>query len=66
MCDRTNSLVSIVVCTRNRADALSKTLRAISRLVVPPGIAVELLVVDNGSTDDTQSVWKIAISYFRQ
>jgi glycosyltransferase involved in cell wall biosynthesis len=45
--------VSIIVCTRNRADSLGPTLESIGRTIVPPGWNVELLVVDNGSTDST-------------
>src|SRR5258708_30015558 len=45
--------VSIIVCTRNRAESLGNTLQSFAALDVPHGWAVELLVVDNGSTDDT-------------
>jgi glycosyltransferase involved in cell wall biosynthesis len=48
--------VSIVICTRNRADSLRETLAALSRLEVSSHFSVELLVVDNGSTDHTQQV----------
>jgi glycosyltransferase involved in cell wall biosynthesis len=48
--------VSIIICTRNRADSLKPTLESIGRALVPPGWNVELLVVDNGSTDHTHAV----------
>lgn len=45
--------VSLVVCTRNRVDSLKTTIGSIEALVVPPAWTVELVVVDNGSTDGT-------------
>jgi glycosyltransferase involved in cell wall biosynthesis len=48
--------VSIIICTRNRAESLKPTLESIGRASVPQGWNVELLVVDNGSTDHTKSV----------
>lgn len=45
--------ISIIICTRNRAESLRSTLRSLGAVAVPPGWAVELLVVDNGSTDST-------------
>lgn len=45
--------VSIIVCTRNRAESLRKTLESIREVDTAPFAAVELIVVDNGSTDDT-------------
>jgi glycosyltransferase involved in cell wall biosynthesis len=50
-----DSTVSIIVCTRNRADSLGPTLESIGQATVPPGWSVELLVVDNGSTDSTET-----------
>ena len=46
--------VSIIICTTNRAEDLRETLSSVAR-VRQPG-RVELLVVDNGSTDQTQQV----------
>jgi glycosyltransferase involved in cell wall biosynthesis len=48
--------VSIIICTRNRAEDLQETLRSVARLRNPHNRQLELLVVDNGSTDDTPSV----------
>ena len=48
--------VSIVICTRDRCDSLQSTLESIARATVPPNWKVELLVIDNGSTDSTQKV----------
>jgi glycosyltransferase involved in cell wall biosynthesis len=48
-------LASIIVATRNRSAALGDTLRAIARVPVPAGLMTEVLVIDNGSTDDTRA-----------
>jgi glycosyltransferase involved in cell wall biosynthesis len=45
--------VSIVICTRNRCKDLRLTLEAMGRLHVRKDFLCELLVVDNGSDDDT-------------
>ena len=47
---------SIIICTLNRADHLRQTLASLARVHVPADWDVELLVVDNGSTDDTEGV----------
>lgn len=49
-------VVSIIVCTRNRADSLRETLASISRCAVPTDVEVDAIVVDNGSTDHTPEV----------
>lgn len=48
--------VSIMICTRNRREALRQTLASVARLRVPPDLTPELIVVDNGSTDGTDAV----------
>jgi GT2 family glycosyltransferase len=52
----TRHSVSVIICTRNRAKSLGDTLRSFGQLEVPTDISVELLVVDNGSTDETARV----------
>jgi GT2 family glycosyltransferase len=52
--------VSILLVTRNRAEDLRQTLGAMTRVEVPEGLEVELLVVDNGSKDHTAEVAKSA------
>ena len=47
--------VSVVVCTRNRAQILAQSSEALLALDYPPG-RWEVLIVDNGSTDDTLEV----------
>ena len=48
--------VSILLCTRNRAAFLRETLSSLAGVQVPDGLSCELLVIDNGSTDDTAQV----------
>ena len=55
----TNPAVTAIICTRNRSRALAAALEAMTLLDVD-GIPFELLVVDNGSTDDTRAVIEAA------
>jgi glycosyltransferase involved in cell wall biosynthesis len=48
--------VSIIVCTRNRAEHLQQTLASLATVAVPDPLTVELVVVDNGSLDDTVQI----------
>jgi glycosyltransferase involved in cell wall biosynthesis len=50
--------VSIVICTRNRADSLLRTLACVNAIDVPPGLRLQVVVVDNGSTDRTAAAVK--------
>src|SRR4051794_22196645 len=45
-------LISILLCTCNRSASLRRTLESLGKVRVP-GANAELVVVDNGSTDDT-------------
>jgi hypothetical protein len=47
---------TIAICTRNRADSLARTLDSLCHLRRPDGVAWEVLVVDNASTDATPQV----------
>ena len=49
-------MVSVIVCTRNHAHSLRNTMPTIGRVTVPAGLHVELLIVDNGSTDNTAEI----------
>lgn len=53
-------VVSILICTRDRADSLRETLRSITRCVVPPDLPAEVIVIDNGSSDHTREVVQAA------
>ena len=41
--------VSIILCTRDRADDLAQTLAALEQVRLPEGVTAELLILDNGS-----------------
>ena len=50
-------LISVVVCTRDRAEDLRQTLHSLAAVKVPDGCTCELLLVDNASADHTQAVF---------
>jgi len=50
------NLVSIIVCTRDRAESLRQAIQALDACAVPGDVDVEMLVVDNGSQDRTRTV----------
>lgn len=52
--------VSILVCTRNRAQQLAGTLRSLSG--IKSSIAWEAIILDNGSTDQTEEVIQAAVA----
>ena len=51
-------MVSVVICTYNRAESFRTTLESLARMEVPADVSWELIVVDNNSTDDTSAVVK--------
>jgi glucosyl-dolichyl phosphate glucuronosyltransferase len=51
-----SEIVSIVICTFNRSDFLSDTLRTLADSLTCYQKPVEILVVNNASTDDTNKV----------
>jgi glycosyltransferase involved in cell wall biosynthesis len=51
-----SQFLTIVVCTYNRATALQRAVDSLQSLIVPKGLQVEILIVDNASTDHTQEV----------
>ena len=50
------SAVTILICTYNRAALLRETLAALQSMSVPLDCSVEILIVDNNSTDTTPHV----------
>jgi glycosyltransferase involved in cell wall biosynthesis len=48
--------VTVLICTYNRASLLRESLRAMSMLVPPADCDVEIIVVDNNSSDTTAQV----------
>lgn len=49
-------LLSVVICTWNRAESLSDTLDSLSSVAIPTAWQWEVVVIDNNSGDDTQNV----------
>lgn len=47
---------SIIICTLNRASALEKTLLSLSKMEGTLDIKYEIIIVDNGSSDNTKSI----------
>ncbi len=55
--------ISVVICTRDRADGLDRTLAHWAKLFSDPGL--DLIVVDDGSTDQTPLIVARAAGGFR-
>ena len=51
-----HKFISIIVPTRDRAESLKETLRAVGEATLPADLSAEVLVVDNGSLDRTRRV----------
>jgi glycosyltransferase involved in cell wall biosynthesis len=51
-------LVSIILCTYQRATQLEQTLESLGRVSVPDGCQVELCLVENGPKDTTEAVFR--------
>ncbi len=49
-------MISVVICTYNRAHSLTETLASLARMQVPADLSWELLLVDNNSSDGTRAV----------
>jgi glycosyltransferase involved in cell wall biosynthesis len=48
--------ITVIVCTYNRCQALSKALSSVAASVLPASLTWEVLVVDNNSSDQTREV----------
>lgn len=46
---------SIIIATYNRSAKLRRTLSDLDNLEIPPGVSMEIVVVDNASTDETKA-----------
>jgi glycosyltransferase involved in cell wall biosynthesis len=49
-------LVTVTICTLNHADSLRRTLQSLAAMAVPDKVDWEVVVVNNGCTDDTDAV----------
>ncbi len=47
---------SVIICCYNSAERLPQTLEHLSRQMLPPGFFMEIIVVNNASTDNTNAV----------
>lgn len=56
---------SILICTYNRAALLRETLTALQAMALPADCTVEIIIVDNNSTDDTPRVIAEAVGRAR-
>src|SRR5439155_15084238 len=48
--------ITVLISTRDRCKKLAAALRALDETYVPPGVSVDVLVIDNGSADATADV----------
>jgi glycosyltransferase involved in cell wall biosynthesis len=48
--------ITVAICTWNRSKSLNATLSSLQRLIVPPEVDWELLIVNNNCTDDTDQI----------
>jgi glycosyltransferase involved in cell wall biosynthesis len=48
--------VTVAICTWNRANSLGRALESLTQMRIPDGLAWEVVVVNNNSTDDTDAV----------
>ena len=59
--------ISLLLCTRDRAAKLAATLASIASAIhAAPDLAIEIVIVDNGSTDDTAerlAAWRAGRSF---
>jgi glycosyltransferase involved in cell wall biosynthesis len=49
-------LITVAICTFNRAGSLRRTLQSLAAMKVPNSLAWELIIVNNNSTDHTDDV----------
>jgi len=59
------SSVTVLICTYNRAPLLHETLVTMQEMTAPPGCDVNIIVVDNNSSDDTPCVVAHAAKHAR-
>jgi glycosyltransferase involved in cell wall biosynthesis len=52
----TNATLSVCICTFNRADSLADAVGSILAATPPRGLRLELIIVDNNSSDTTSAV----------
>lgn len=55
------TLISIVLATRNRSDKLRNALNSMREMYIPELMSLEIIIVDNLSTDNTRYVSELFI-----
>ncbi|MFW0182958.1 glycosyltransferase family 2 protein [Rothia sp. CCM 9417] len=50
---------SIIICVKNGGSSLGNQLEAVANQRISPGVTYEVIVVDNGSTDETSHIIKL-------
>jgi len=54
--DATVMNITVILCTFNRSQSLTRALQSVTECVLPETVSWEVLVVDNNSTDETPSI----------
>jgi glycosyltransferase involved in cell wall biosynthesis len=49
-------MISVILCTYNRAERLKLTLASLAKMSIPAELSWELIIVDNNSSDETKNV----------
>lgn len=57
--------ITIIICTWNRAETLSTTLKSLNDHPIPSGVDIEVVLVDNNSSDNTKTVVDDALAIWR-
>lgn len=60
MTQSTPPSLTVCICTRNRARLLASTLQRLEALRIPEGVRWDVLIIDNGSSDETPAVAETA------
>src|SRR5438067_9854723 len=55
-------MITIAICTWNRARLVEQALNSLTRLQVPPGLEWEVVVINNNSPDGTTAVLESFVS----
>ena len=55
--------ITLIICTCNRAEQLSKLFVNLEKLIIPAGISWEIIIVDNASQDETSDIIHQAVAH---
>ncbi len=48
--------ISVIICTHNGVNRIENALHSLSDMIIPESVLWELVIVDNGSTDNTKEI----------